>query len=154
VSNRIGIPATTPARTIFDLLRAPRRWRLPEWQLRSAIRQAAFLGHDLPGTGWDRSRSELETRFLKLCRRQRLPVPEVNAQMGPFVVDFLWREQWLVVETDGFQFHRGQVAFEDDRKRDLELRARGFEVLRLTYRQVTEDSVRTATVLRERLGQP
>ncbi len=73
--------------------------------------------------------------FLRLCRRHRLPLPEVNVRMGPFVVDFLWRRQSLIVETDGYRFHRGRQAFEDDRVRDTELRLTGYEVIRFTYRQ-------------------
>jgi hypothetical protein len=30
------------------------------------------------------TRSELERRFLSLCRRHRLPTPEVNARVGRY----------------------------------------------------------------------
>lgn len=36
------------------------------------------------------------------------------------------------------KFHRGRTAFEDDHDRDLKLRALGFDVVRLSYRQVFE----------------
>lgn len=128
-----GIPVTNPARTIIDLRRV-----LPAAEVRKAIREAEDLGlavglaPDTHGT-----RSELEHRFLALCKRAALPRPEVNVAIGRFVVDFVWREQRLIVETDGYRYHRGRVAFEDDRARDLELRRAGFDVLRLTYRQIT-----------------
>ncbi len=53
------------------------------------------------------TRSELEDRFLSLCQRHRLPRPEVNVQIGSYEVDFLWRAQRLVADTDGYRYHRG-----------------------------------------------
>ena len=99
----------------------------------------------------DLTRSELERRFLALCRRHRLPSPEVNARLGPYEVDFLWRDHALVVETDGFRYHGNRAAFESDRARDAALQALGFRVLRFTYVQVLErpreviDRVRSVT---------
>jgi very-short-patch-repair endonuclease len=139
------IPVTTPARTISDLRRTA-----PAAELRRAIRQAEALGLAMgtEATG-DRTRSELEYLFLRFCRRHRLPMPEVNVPIGGRVADFLWRKQGLIVETDGYRYHRGRAAFEDDRARDLELRTLGFEVLRLSHRQVTEEPQRVAAVLRD-----
>jgi very-short-patch-repair endonuclease len=54
----------------------------------------------------------------------------------------------LIVETDGYRYHRGRVAFEHDRARDLTLRERGYEVLRLSYRQVAEEPQEVAEALR------
>ena len=76
-----------------------------------------------------------------------MPRPEVNVRVGPHVVDFLWRERKLVVETDGYRYHRGRTAFEDDRARDLELRTRGFEVFRLGEKQLDEEPKRVAEVV-------
>ena len=60
-------------------------------------------------------------------------------RVGRHLVDFLWPARRLVVETDGYLYHRGQVAFRDDRARDLDLRRRGYEVIRLPERQVNEE---------------
>jgi very-short-patch-repair endonuclease len=147
VTRRHGIPITTPKRTISDL----RRTTGPA-EVRRAIRQAEVLGLHLGEEDGDRTRSELERLFLQLCRRHRLPVPEVNVRIGGRVVDFLWRDRRLIVETDGYRFHRGRAAFEDDRARDLELRALGYEVIRLSYRQVIEQPRQVAEVLRVALG--
>lgn len=127
--------------------------RVSERDLRQAVRQAGVLGLSIdPGVGGDRTRSELEHLFLRLCRRHRLPPPEVNVRIGSVLVDFLWRDQMLVVETDGYRYHRGRAAFEDDRDRDLRLRALGYEVIRLSYRQVTEEPRSVAGALRKLLG--
>jgi very-short-patch-repair endonuclease len=142
-----GFPVTTPSRTISDLRRV-----ISEPELRRAIRQAELLG--LP-TGLPvhlPTRSELEDRFLALCRRHRLPPPEVNVSLGGLTVDFLWRKSRLVVETDGYRYHRGSVAFEDDHDRDLRLRRLGFDVVRLSFRQVTRESAEVAALLRRELA--
>jgi hypothetical protein len=128
-----GIPVTNPARTIIDIRRV-----LPAAEVRRAIRQAESLGLAVGlAPGSDGTRSELEHRFLALCKRAGLPQPEINVAIGRFIIDFVWREQRLIVETDGYRYHRGRIAFEDDRARDLELRRAGFDVLRLTYTQIT-----------------
>jgi very-short-patch-repair endonuclease len=64
--------------------------------------------------------------------------PEINVRIGPYLVDFIWRERRLVVETDAYRYHRGRAAFRDDRRRDLELRRLGYEVIRLSEEQVNE----------------
>ncbi|HMI81658.1 MAG TPA: DUF559 domain-containing protein [Solirubrobacterales bacterium] len=133
VTRRHNIPVTTVQRTIDDLDGV-----VPPYLVRRAIRQAEFKGMRLGGVESDGSRSDLESYFLDLCRRHRLPPPEVNVKLGRWEVDFLWRAQCLVVETDSFAYHRGSVAFEDDHERDLDLRAAGFTVLRFSERQLEE----------------
>lgn len=149
---RNGIPVTTPVRTISDLRRVVskpgRSGLILPWELRRAIRQAEVLdlplGGDVEGDG---TRSDLERDFLQLCRRHRLPAPEVNVRIGPHLVDFLWRDRKLVVETDGYEYHRGRQAFQDDRARDLDLRARGLQVIRVAEKQVNEEPRRVAEVV-------
>ena len=150
-ARRVGIPVTTPARTIADLRYASiRRHRgaVSAQELKRAIRQAGVLGFQLDERREaDRTRSELEHLFLQLCKRYSLPIPEVNVRIDALLVDFLWRERQLIVETDGFKYHSGRAAFEDDRDRDLRLKALGFEVVRLSYRQVVEEQKRVADLL-------
>lgn len=85
------------------------------------------------------TRSEAEERFLTLTSRARLPRPEVNVRVGPYIVDFLWRADQVIVEIDGFAFHRTRRSFEADRRRDVELRAAGYTVLRFTWRQLLDE---------------
>jgi len=150
-----GIPVTTPRRTIADLREAisARRGVISNRELRKAIRQANVLGLPIgPRDAKVRTRSDLEADFLRLCRRHRLPPPEVNVRVGPYLVDFLWRERQLVVETDSYLYHRGEVAFQEDHARDLGLMRRGFEVLRLSELQLDEEPAQVAEVLAGRLG--
>lgn len=85
--------------------------------------------------------SELEERFLSLCRAAALPQPAVNAWIplddGMVRADFLWRANGLVIETDGRATHATREAFESDRRRDQRLMLAGFRVVRFTWRQVT-----------------
>lgn len=76
----------------------------------------------------------------------------MNVRLAGILVDFAWRERRLVVETDGYRYHRGRVAFEDDHARDLRLRSHGFEVLRLTYSQVMRQPEEITGVLRKLLN--
>jgi very-short-patch-repair endonuclease len=101
-----------------------------------AARLAASLCRHEPET--TRTRSELEEAFLLLVRSVSLPPPGVNVRLGPYVVDFLWQEQRVVVETNGAASHDRRATRESDIRRDAWLAARGFRVLRFTWRQVTE----------------
>jgi very-short-patch-repair endonuclease len=134
-------------RTIDDL-----RGAVAPWLVRRARRQAELMGWRLEGAEGRRTRSELEDEFLRLCRLNRLPLPETNAKVGRWEVDFLWREERLVVETDSFAYHRGSVAFEDDHARDLDLRGAGFTVHRFTERQLEQEPGRVISDVTRALG--
>jgi very-short-patch-repair endonuclease len=122
-------------------------------EFRRALREAHALGLPIWETlDVDGTRSELERRFLLLCRRHHLPPPEVNVRVDGIEVDFLWPRARLVVEMDGYRYHRGRAAFERDRARDLRLRQRGYTVIRLTQRQLLEEPGVVVDILREELG--
>jgi len=145
-TTRNGIVVTTPARTIADLRRV-----VDGPTLRRAVRQAEVLGYGLDEVATDGTRSELEYRFLRLCRRHRLPPPAVNVAIGGFVVDFLWSRERLIVETDGYRFHRGRAAFEIDHARQLALEQLGYRVRRFTHRQVVAEPKNVAAAVRAAL---
>jgi very-short-patch-repair endonuclease len=157
VTRHNGIPVTTPARTIADLRRAESArdatCRISARELRRAIRQADVLNLPL-GTDLvpDRTRSDLELAFLRFCRTHGLPEPQVNVRIESMLVDFTWPRHGLAVETDGYRYHRGRAAFEEDRARDLRLRTLGYDVVRLSGRQVEREPERVAAVLRGALA--
>jgi hypothetical protein len=139
-TRRFNIPVTTPARTVSDLRRV-----VPPWLWRRAVRQAEMAGFALgPEVESDGTRSDLELDFLCICRRASLPAPEVNVKIGRWTVDFLWRAERLVVETDSYRYHRGRIAFQDDHARELDLRRRGFELRRFDERQIDEEPAAVA----------
>jgi very-short-patch-repair endonuclease len=78
------------------------------------------------------TRSELERRALRLVGR---PAPEMNVRLHGYEVDMLWRGERLVVELDGSAYHDP----EHDTRKTNNLMARGWTVLRFTWRQVVND---------------
>lgn len=96
-------------------------------------------------------RSELERAFHALCREARLPVPVLNASVTGFVVDALWPQQRLIVELDGFAFHRSRSTFESDRERDAWLQLAGYSVLRITWRRLHDKPREVAGTIRAML---
>jgi very-short-patch-repair endonuclease len=75
----------------------------------------------------------------------------VNVRIGGYDADFVWPARRLAVEVNGWHSHHTRSAFEEDRARDLKLKLLGFEVVRFTWRQLTEDSAAVASALRELL---
>ena len=146
---RFGIVVTTPARTIVDLADVVQRRRT----LERAIDEAEYLRldwseaaprHGRKGSGLlssvlavhepgsTRTRSELEEQFLAFCDRHRFPRPEVNVVIEGYLCDFVWRDQRLVVETDGRRAHGTARARQRDPIRDADLQIAGWRVMRIT----------------------
>ena len=84
---------------------------------------------------------------MELIRAARLPMPESNVQLHGHEVDLLWREQRLVVEIDGYAFHSSRSSFERDRRKDRELAAKGYRVIRVTWRQLTDEPTAVVATL-------
>jgi hypothetical protein len=174
-----GIPCTTIARTVFDLAAVS-----PQRRVERALTQGEILGkldaraledqlarnattpaarnlraalealRGGPAPTW----SEFEERFLALCRRAGVPVPEVNGWVvlddGEPAIrpDFVWRAQRVVIETDGRRFHSSRWAFESDRHRDQRLTLAGWRVVRVTWRQLSREPRRIEALLVGLLG--
>jgi very-short-patch-repair endonuclease len=172
-TRRQGLPVTTPARTLLDVAT-----RLTAAQLDRAIEQAQVLhgvteralaellvrhrGHrgasrlraTLPRQREpDLTRSEAERRLLEIVRTAGLPAPAANVRVEGIEVDALWRSQRLVVEVDGYAFHRTRQAFERDRRRDARLQAAGYRVLRLTWRRIVDEPLAVVAQLAALLRQ-
>jgi hypothetical protein len=167
VTTRDGIPITTAARTIVDLAATG-----PPRQAERALEQAFVQLLLAPGaleaalsrangrpTGVLRgflearrppkiTRNDLEEAMLAISRSVGLPDPEVNEPLHGYEADFLWRDKALVIETDGYGAHHTKRAFEDDRKRDIDLELKGYNVRRFTHDQVVYEPVETGRRLR------
>ena len=94
------------------------------------------------------TRSELEERFLALCDTHRVPRPETNTRIEGVEVDFVWRDGRLIVEVDGFAYHRSPETFERDREKTVVLTVAGWRVLRFTWRQITLRAAWVAAAIR------
>jgi very-short-patch-repair endonuclease len=167
VSEHMGIPVTSPIRTVIDL--AP---RLGRGELETAINEGCnrglFTPTSLRGELDDRvgqrgvarlrgvldrrtfrlTRSHLERLFLRLAGQAGLPVPETGVWLNGFEVDFYWPELGLVVETDGLRYHRTPAQQARDRLRDQAHLAAGLTPLRFTHEQVRYEPARVLSVLR------
>jgi len=152
-----GVPVTSVARTLVDLAAVVRGGVLAD-AVDQAIRLGVYdhgalelqLSRGRAGSaglrvaladrqpGRAHTRSELERRCLDVLTAAGLPGPEVNVWLADagYEVDLLWRDARLVVELDGWTFHRSRPAFEADRRRTVELQALGYTVLRFTWRQL------------------
>ena len=148
-----GIPVTTPARTLVDLSSV-----LAVQDLARACHEAGIRHGTAPGEveavlathpgaatlrrilrGDERvSLSALERRFLRLLRREGLPLPVTNRPAGGRYVDCRWVEQRLTVELDGYRYHSSRHAWELDRRREREAYARGDQFRRYTWGDVFE----------------
>ncbi|MEZ0229555.1 MAG: DUF559 domain-containing protein [Planctomycetota bacterium] len=102
----------------------------------------------------ERTKSELETRFIHLVREAGLPEPLVNVALrdpdGSYVAepDARWDAAGLVVFLDGWQFHSLRPEFKMDRSQANQLTRRGWRVLRYTWDDVMEDGARVVAELR------
>ena len=82
--------------------------------------------------------SHIERRFLGLLREHGFPLPRTNRPAGGRRVDCRWADRRLTIELDGYVYHRSRHAWELDRRREREARARGDEFRRYTYGDVME----------------
>jgi Protein of unknown function (DUF559) len=169
INRHLGIPVTSPARTMLDLADV-----LDDAALARAVNEAQVIGRlrlgDLAtlldgargrhgharlrrfvdGDG-PPTRSAFEDTFLKFAERHDLPCPEINQLVEGHEVDMLWRAQRLVVELDGYAFHQYRRPFERDRDRDADLVAAGYSVIRITWQRLTRQTDREMRRLRRLL---
>jgi very-short-patch-repair endonuclease len=115
---------------------------------RGAPRLRALMDAPSPGL----TRSELEDRFLALCRRARLPLPQLNVHLDIGLdrlveADVLFARERVIVELDGAATHATTSALHADRRRDTAAAAAGFRTLRYTWERVTQDGEAVAAEL-------
>jgi very-short-patch-repair endonuclease len=171
-----GIPVTTPERTIIDLAAVEDPDRLED-ALDSALRRRLTTVRRLQlrmraesgrkGVGKLRrllderdgagrpSESRFETRLNRLLLTHGLP-PTRQFKIwngGDFVarVDFCFVEARLIIEADGYQWHSSRRAWQRDRERRNELTALGWQVIQVTWDDVTRNADRTVERIRSLL---
>ena len=170
VTRHMGIPVTTPARTLLDLADVlPRRalaravheaevqrlvthealWRQVE-QTRG--RRAATVLAGVLAEGPAPTRSELEDRALALFREHGLPKPRINVHVAGIEIDFLFPFARVIVEVDGARYHDTPFARRNDADKQARLEAAGYRVIRLTWDQVTRRPAQTAARINRALA--
>jgi very-short-patch-repair endonuclease len=171
-----GIPCTTVARTLLDLA-DDQAFRRLHAVIESAERLGLYDGRAVadvisragrrPAAGRLVSllasyeepaptKTELERRTLELLEQAGLPRPRVNALVqtaeGALEVDFVWLDRKLIIEADGFEWHRSRARFEEDRRRDQLLHAAGYSVVRVTWRQLLREPKRILSAISGPIG--
>jgi very-short-patch-repair endonuclease len=160
------IPVMSVPRTIFDLAASEEvdtviamlreaeyrnLWdRLSLWDLleryprRRGSRKVRVALERLKEEPAGRKRSPLEERFSPFLRRHRLPLPRYNdwIQAGNkrYQVDCHWPGTNQIVELDGWDAHKGRVAFREDKARDRRLSAAGYTVTHITWNQLDDEA--------------
>jgi very-short-patch-repair endonuclease/predicted transcriptional regulator of viral defense system len=169
---RDGLTLTSPARTICDVAgteplteaeRALSEARVQRLVTTRALERVIERTPTLKGSSVIRSllraseesgytRSEAERRLRRLAQAAGIDQPLVNVPLLGFVVDFLWPDQRLVVEVDGYQFHGHRQRFESDRRRDQQLVAAGYGVIRVTWIQLRDEPIAVITSIAQALA--
>ena len=102
-----------------------------------------------------RASTDAEQRLWSVLRDRQLGNYKFRRQtpIGGYIVDFVCKEQRLVIELDG---GRHQQRADSDRKRTEVLESLGYRVLRFWNRDVFDDleSVVDAILLELRRGEP
>ena len=170
VTRQHGVSTTSPARTVLDI--AP---RLTAKQLTRLVNDARHDGHLRPSSlqdVMDRNRfhpgtkllepfvdsphnptsSGFEDDFLAFVDKYGLPRPEINFPFNGRKLDAFWPEHGVIVECDGWEFHKDREMFEDDRERDADHLDHGLITVRITKRRLTAMPDREAARLKRILS--
>ncbi|MET0683982.1 MAG: DUF559 domain-containing protein [Solirubrobacteraceae bacterium] len=131
ITRHAGLLMTTPAQTLHDLRRHPR--------IASMTSEALYLRLIETTPGDAPTRSELERRMLRLIDQAGIERPRCQHRIGPYTADFLWPAERVIVETEGWDGHRHELAFHRDRRRDAWLAAHGYVVIRFTWPQLRDE---------------
>lgn len=161
-----GIPATTPIRTLIDLGSSLRRDRFEDLfdevlvtgtvkPRRLEARARDLLAPRRRGCAvvlqlleeshpeLTRARNGWEAKVLRAIGRLGLPPPRVNYRVRvggrTRYIDLAWPDKMVAVELDGFVAHSKRRVFDDDRLRQNDLVAAGWETYRVTWKAFTAD---------------
>jgi hypothetical protein len=144
-----NLRVTSPCRTILDILP-----RLTDRQLIRAVNDLRLAKH-LRATELHRlitasprirrlidpkqnpTRSSAEDVFLEFCHTYHLPTPKVNIKLFGRERDAVFEAEKVIIEIDGYNFHKDHESFESDRERDTVAAEHGYLTVRLTWNRVT-----------------
>jgi hypothetical protein len=155
---RLGIPVTQPVRTMLDLAtelepnrlerainEADKRDVIDPDRLRRALEDhpgqpgIRLLREVLDEHTFRLSDDELELLFRPIATSAGLPTPLTKQIVNEFEADFFWPDLGLVVETDGWRYHRTPSAQTRDALRFQRHTAAGLTPLRFSHWQVKHE---------------
>jgi len=168
VGAHLGIPVTTPVRTFLDLatVTGPKTLErsineadkldvIDADSLRKELEDhpglpgIRLLRHVLDKHTFRLSDDELERLFRPLAAAAGLPTPLTKHIVNRFEVDFYWPDLGLVVETDGWRYHRTPSAQTRDALRFQVHVAHGLTPLRFSHHQVKYEPRHVVGILRK-----
>ncbi|HVD86307.1 MAG TPA: type IV toxin-antitoxin system AbiEi family antitoxin domain-containing protein [Solirubrobacterales bacterium] len=167
LTTRLNIPLTQPVRTFLDLTTVAGP-KMVERAINEAdkldvidadvLRRALDAHTGEPGVRPLRrildkhtfrlSDDELEVLFRPLATAAGLPTPLTKQIVNRFEVDFFWPDLGLVVETDGWRYHRTPSAQTRDALRFQLHTAAGYTPLRFSHWQVKYEPSHVKRILR------
>jgi hypothetical protein len=166
VTTRRNIALTQPVQTFIDLARvagpktleraineADKRDVIDADALRRALDQRSGepgvrpLRWILDKHTFRLSDDELELLFRPLAAAAGLPIPLTKVMVNDFEVDFFWPDLGLVVETDGWRYHRTPAAQTRDALRFQTHTAAGLTPLRFSHYQVKYEPSHVLSIL-------
>jgi hypothetical protein len=167
ITTRLSIPLTQPVQTFLDLAtvagprtlerainEADKRDVIDYDSLRKALEDhpgepgVRPLRHILDKHTFRLSDDELERLFRPLATAAGLPTPLTKVEVDEFEVDFFWPSLGLVVETDGWRYHRTPAAQTRDALRFQTHTAAGLTPLRFSHWQVKYEPRYVLNILR------
>lgn len=168
-----GIPVTSVARTALDLaavvrFRTLRRLvrRSEELEVFDLVDFRSALDRNRGHRGTPRleralavyepprlTRSELERELLALLERAGLQRPSTAFNVAGYELDVYWPDLRFGVELDVYATHGGHESFEEDRRRDEDLKLAGFELTRVTGIRLEREPQQVVDRIRRLLDQ-
>ena len=173
------VPTTSVARTLFDLTSVVRPFRVARTldtalaKRQTTLVELSRVARDLHARGRRKSTvvrgileergedfvapaTELEQEFVALIAASGLPQPGRQVDLGSDLawigrVDFVYRAERVVVETDGKENHSALLDRQADATRDAALIAAGWVVLRFGWFDIVHDRTRTLATLSDTL---
>jgi len=173
ITTFLRLPVTTPARTIVDLARTV-EFRAGVVAADSALRKRLTTKQELRAvlaecSRWpgitraravvefadERAESPLESIGRVAFRDCGLPPPELQVWLGGISepvgrVDFYWKQYRTIAETDGAAKYRNDPRrVPEQLRRDQLLRNDGYELVHITWQQITETPQAVAVAIRD-----
>lgn len=161
-----GVPVTSPVRTFLDLatVTGPKTLErsineadkldvIDADSLRRALDDhpgqpgIRLLRHVLDKHTFRLSDDELERLFRPLAAAAGLPIPLTKHIVNKFEVDFFWPGLGLVIETDGWRYHRTPSTQTRDALRFQTHVAAGLIPLRFSHHQVKYEPRHVVNIL-------
>lgn len=163
------IRITSPIRTLLDIARSRQASCLD-----SAVNEALILGvvkdHELERLVLDSpsrrgicllerqlvdkgyTRSAAEEKMRKLIKAHGLPPAIANTHVAGYEVDFLWPGFDVIVEVDGFKFHRTRLKSDRDTLKTGSLQDAGYTVIRVNWTLISESPDKVAGWIRSAIA--